>query len=185
MLVERVILSLFFSISFLSCESPQLNFQEGKTSVSFSGFEKIQAEILVPKCIRCHKEETEKNHMVDLTSYKSIMESSSFLKVVKPGSPDKSTLYTSIMKDPSDVGAMSKDSARLSVNETKLIKEWILSGAGQKPNDGDPNDGDPNDCDPNDPNDCEPDGEPNDDEPDDDDNDLGHDHDHDHDEPED
>lgn len=76
----------------------------------------IHANIIVPKCVRCHGEKRPSGH-INLSSKKGVM------RIVTPKNLKESLLYTTI-KD----GTMPMDD-ELKPEYIKLISDWISSGA--------------------------------------------------------
>ena len=87
-------------------------------------FTTLYAYVIKPKCLRCHNKPSDKNHNIDLSSYEAIVESKVFPPLVSPGSPESSSLYTSIVE-----GKMPKEGRTLHSYIVKMIYQWIKNGA--------------------------------------------------------
>ena len=70
-------------------------------------FARISREILIPKCLECHKK---------------IADESWSLKRLTPGQPEKSKLFLSV-----ESGKMPKDAPPLSTKELELLRGYINS----------------------------------------------------------
>lgn len=95
---------------------------KGANSPSLDGKSKfaiIQATILQPKCMSCHAGAP--GH-TNLSSYQSIFQGN----LVVPKSPQTSRLFIAVNN-----ASMPKGAAPLSKEETQLIADWIIEGAGE------------------------------------------------------
>ena len=99
-------------------------------------FEKEVLPVLKNKCFKCHQEPRKENGKlvkpkagVRLDSAKLIMRGSSDGKVLIPGKPDRSSLYTlaALPKDDDDIMPPKGDT--LTKSELKTLKQWIEEGA--------------------------------------------------------
>ncbi|MGE3681530.1 MAG: c-type cytochrome domain-containing protein [Bdellovibrionales bacterium] len=81
-------------------------------------FARIQAEVLQPYCLSCHRLERGTQGDIDLSTYEAV------LKTVIPTSPQASLLYDSVNQ-----GRMPKGGQPLPLELQLLIYEWILLGA--------------------------------------------------------
>ena len=111
-------------------------YREEKVLNDISALGKLQAEfplinkyILEPKCVSCHSG-ADVPHGIYLNGYKAIMESNVFPPLIVPGKPEKSSLYTSILDR-----KMPKYAPGLADIEKKVIYDWILAGAKERPDD--------------------------------------------------
>jgi hypothetical protein len=97
----------------------------------------IQAKILTPTCAtsKCHDGSTDDPKLI-LTAgntYKNAVNAGSEevagAKIVVPGDPDNSLLFTTLTKSNGPVGKMPKGLAPLSAAQQAAIKQWIADGA--------------------------------------------------------
>lgn len=79
-------------------------------------------------CVRCHGPEQAENGL-RLDSYEGVLAGTQYGPVVKPGSPEFSTLYYTIAQPLSPQVAMPQEAHRLSPNRILNIKYWIQAGA--------------------------------------------------------
>jgi len=106
---------------------------------SFAGvsFKKDLFPILEDKCIKCHtppykdkkgKLKKPKAGLI-MTTYKDLMKGSEDGKIIEPGKPEKSSMYTLSSLDPEDEDVMPPKGEPLTTAEIKTIKDWIAEGA--------------------------------------------------------
>jgi hypothetical protein len=86
-------------------------------------FADIQKSVLIPSCIKCHGG-SHPDGKVNLSSYAAIIAQP---KVLNPGSPQGSALYTEIA-----TGSMPKRAAHLNATLVNSVYEWIKAGAPEK-----------------------------------------------------
>lgn len=82
----------------------------------------IQAQIFDRSCVRCHSGSRPSGN-VDLTNY-SLLMANTRPKVVEPGLPKKSLVYTEITS-----GSMPPRGAKVDPALTAILKTWIEQGA--------------------------------------------------------
>ncbi|HEV3440573.1 MAG TPA: c-type cytochrome domain-containing protein, partial [Gemmata sp.] len=84
--------------------------------------------ILRTHCLNCHGAVGKPKGDVDLTSFVKLMKSQSPGKIVVPGKPEQSDIYTSITEREMPSGGKPKPSEK----ELLVLKNWILSGAKER-----------------------------------------------------
>jgi hypothetical protein len=90
----------------------------GQTAVKFSD---LMTQVILPRCAEgCHSGD-EPSDNLPLTTFDELRR---FESVVKPGSPDDSTLYTSVKS-----GSMPYDGTILEPAKLSMIRRWIEQGA--------------------------------------------------------
>jgi hypothetical protein len=111
--------------SLTSCNLEFRKEKEGSTVQAQvnADFSSIQQNLVNSKCIRCHSGPGSP-HGVDLSSYDTIVNSGLFPPLIVPGSPESSSLYTSIA-----AGRMPKGGPKLSESTVGALYEWIKNGA--------------------------------------------------------
>ncbi len=92
-----------------------------------AGWDQVKA-IFDDRCISCHGEKKQKGRL-RLDSPEWVQKGGEDGKVVIPGDPAKSALYTAIMLPPEDEDRMPPKGERLTDGQRALIKAWIAAGA--------------------------------------------------------
>jgi hypothetical protein len=90
-------------------------------------FKVISEKVFEPgKCMQCHNPNNLKGDL-DLTSYESIASNFLVPGLLKPGSPEESSLYKSVRdnKMPTDKSGYPK----LSLLQKEILRMWIEKGA--------------------------------------------------------
>ena len=91
-------------------------------------FEKQVQPVLASACLSCHGEKKPKGEL-QLHTHAGLLEGSEYGKVVVPGNPQKSTLYTTTILPPDDDDIMPPKGDPLTRDQANVLKEWIAAGA--------------------------------------------------------
>ncbi|SVC42498.1 uncharacterized protein METZ01_LOCUS295352, partial [marine metagenome] len=91
-------------------------------------FEKQVQPVLASACLSCHGEKKPKGEL-QLHTHAGLLEGSEYGKVVVPGKPEKSTLYTTTILPPDDDDIMPPKGEPLTSDQADVLKEWIAAGA--------------------------------------------------------
>ena len=91
-------------------------------------FEKQVQPVLASACLSCHGEKKPKGEL-QLHTHAGLLEGSEYGKVVVPGNPQKSTLYTTTILPPDDDDIMPPKGEPLTSHQADVLKEWIAAGA--------------------------------------------------------
>lgn len=81
-------------------------------------FTSIKSTIFSEKCLSCHSTSGGNQGSINLETYASV------LNTLSPGSPDSSSLYTSV-----NTGSMPQGSLKLCASDIEAIQNWIQNGA--------------------------------------------------------
>lgn len=84
--------------------------------------------VLAARCYECHGASKQKSDL-RLDAPQHIRIGGNGGKVVIPGQPENSSLYTLVVLDEADPDIMPSKGAVLTHEETELIRQWILGGA--------------------------------------------------------
>ena len=91
-------------------------------------FEKQVKPVLESACLSCHGEKKPKGEL-QLNTHEALLEGSEYGKVVVPGKPEESTLYTTTIL-PADADEVMPPKGELLTNDqANALKEWIAAGA--------------------------------------------------------
>ena len=91
-------------------------------------FEKQVQPVLASACLSCHGEKKPKGEL-QLHTHAGLLEGSEYGKVVVPGKPEKSTLYTTTVLPSDDDEIMPPKGEPLTADQANVLKEWIAAGA--------------------------------------------------------
>ena len=91
-------------------------------------FEKHVQPVLASACLSCHGEKKDKGEL-RLHTLEDLLKGSEYGKVVVPGNPEKSSLYTSTVLPPDDDDIMPAKGELLTSDQANALKEWIAAGA--------------------------------------------------------
>jgi len=91
-------------------------------------FKKQVQPVLASACLSCHGEKNDKGEL-RLHTHEGLLEGSEYGKVVVPGKPEKSSLYTSTVLLPDDDDIMPAKGELLTSDQANVLKEWIAAGA--------------------------------------------------------
>ena len=91
-------------------------------------FEKQVQPVLASACLSCHGEKKPKGEL-QLHTHAGLLEGSEYGKVVVPGKPEKSTLYTTTVLPSDDDEIMPPKGEPLTSDQANVLKEWIAAGA--------------------------------------------------------
>ena len=91
-------------------------------------FRKQVQPVLASACLSCHGEKNDKGEL-RLHTHEGLLEGSEYGKVVVPGKPEKSSLYTSTVLLPDDDDIMPAKGELLTSDQANVLKEWIAAGA--------------------------------------------------------
>ena len=91
-------------------------------------FEKQVQPVLASACLSCHGEKKPKGEL-QLHTHAGLLEGSEYGKVVVPGKPEKSSLYTTTVLPPDDDEIMPPKGEPLTADQANVLKEWIAAGA--------------------------------------------------------
>ncbi len=108
-------------------EQPKLPPEEKAPEVL--NFKVISEKVFEPgKCVECHNPNNLKGDL-DLSTYDAIVSNFLIPDLLKPGSPDESSLYKSVRdnKMPTDKSGYPK----LSLLQKEILRMWIQKGAAQ------------------------------------------------------
>lgn len=89
-------------------------------------WDSIYANILEPKCVRCHRE-GRKAEEYPLTDRAYVVDEANLL--LKAGDPDQSELYTSVIRQDKRMMPPAKTGMVLTEQAKEAIRIWILNGA--------------------------------------------------------
>jgi uncharacterized membrane protein len=127
-LMSKKILILLSPLLLIDCggyftQSDRQSSPPGESSKSgaIANFAAINADILQPKCLRCHGSQSASGG-VDLSSYAAIVSQPG---LVVAGSASTSLLYTEV-----EGGSMPVGGPPLSARELDEVQQWIDAGAG-------------------------------------------------------
>ncbi len=91
-------------------------------------FEKQVQPVLASACLSCHGEKKPKGEL-QLHTHAGLLEGGEYGKVVVPGKPDESSLYTTTVLPPDDDDIMPPKGEPLTADQANVLKEWIAAGA--------------------------------------------------------
>ncbi len=91
-------------------------------------FKKQVQPVLASACLSCHGEKNDKGEL-RLHTQEGLLEGGEYGKVVVPGKPEKSSIYTSTVLPPDDDDIMPPKGEPLTIDQANVIKEWIAAGA--------------------------------------------------------
>ncbi|MBC8245478.1 MAG: SUMF1/EgtB/PvdO family nonheme iron enzyme [Verrucomicrobia bacterium] len=91
-------------------------------------FENQVQPVLASACLSCHGEKKPKGEL-QLHTQAGLLEGSEYGKVVAPGKPEESSLYTSTVLPPDDDDIMPPKGEPLTADQANVLKEWIAAGA--------------------------------------------------------
>jgi formylglycine-generating enzyme required for sulfatase activity len=91
-------------------------------------FEKHVQPVLASACLSCHGEKKDKGEL-RLHTLEDLLKGGENGKVIVPGKPEESTLYTSTILPPDDDEIMPPKGETLTSDQADVLKEWIAAGA--------------------------------------------------------
>ncbi|MDP7047896.1 MAG: SUMF1/EgtB/PvdO family nonheme iron enzyme [Verrucomicrobiota bacterium] len=91
-------------------------------------FEKHVQPVLASACLSCHGEKKDKGEL-RLHTFEDLLKGGENGKVIVPGKPEESTLYTSTILPPDDDDIMPPKGETLTSDQADVLKEWIAAGA--------------------------------------------------------
>ena len=91
-------------------------------------FEKQVKPVLESACLSCHGEKKPKGEL-QLHTHEGLLEGSEYGKVVVPGKPEDSTLYTTTILPADADEVMPPKGELLNKDQANALKEWITAGA--------------------------------------------------------
>ena len=83
-------------------------------------FEKQVQPVLASACLSCHGEKSDKGEL-RLHTHEGLLEGSEYGKVVVPGKPEKSSLYTSTVLPPDDDDIMPPKGEPLTSDQANVL----------------------------------------------------------------
>ena len=89
-------------------------------------FKKQVQPVLASACLSCHGEKNDKGEL-RLHTQEGLLEGGEYGKVVVPGKPEKSSIYTTTVLPPDDDDIMPPKGEPLTVDQANVLKEWIAA----------------------------------------------------------